>query len=58
MLAIIREYAEEGLSACGEGEGIRAAHAAYYLAFAERGEPALRGPDQDRWLQQLGTASE
>jgi DNA-binding CsgD family transcriptional regulator len=55
MLGTIREYAEERLRVRGEEEGILAAHAAYYLAFAERGEPALRGPEQDSWLQQFET---
>jgi predicted ATPase/DNA-binding CsgD family transcriptional regulator len=53
MLATISEYAEECLRVSGEEEGILAAHAAYYLAFAERGEPALRGQDQESWLQQF-----
>ena len=53
MLATIREYAEECLRVSGEEEGILAAHAAYYLAFAESGDPALRGPEQDSWLQQF-----
>jgi predicted ATPase/DNA-binding CsgD family transcriptional regulator len=55
MLATIQEYAEECLRTSGEQEGILAAHAAYYLALAERGEPALHGPQQESWLQQFET---
>jgi len=51
MLATIREYALERLRESGEKDAISDAHAAYYLTFAERGDLALRGPEQDGWLK-------
>ncbi len=53
MLATIREYALERLRESREEDAISDAHAAYYLTFAERGDLALRGPEQDVWLKQL-----
>src|SRR5262249_7148483 len=53
MLATVREYALERLSASGEEEAPRRRQAAYYLALAERAEPHLRGPEQVRWLARL-----
>ena len=45
MLETIREYAAERLAASGEAESAVQAHAAYFLAFAERwqAEPSLPG---------------
>src|SRR6266487_3614533 len=48
-----RDYGLEALAACGELERARNAHAAYYLALAERAEPALRGAEQGSWAEQL-----
>ncbi len=53
MLATIREYGLEALSACGELERAHTAHAAYYLALAERAAPALVGAEQSSWAEQL-----
>ena len=53
MLATIREYALERLRESREEDAISDAHAAYYLTCAERGDLALRGPEQDVWLRQL-----
>jgi predicted ATPase/class 3 adenylate cyclase len=54
MLETIREYALECLSATGEAERLQQAHAAYYLAFAERAEPGLLGGwRQAEWLDRL-----
>src|SRR5260370_37384953 len=53
MLATIREYALERLRERREEEAISDAHAAYFLTFAERGDLALRGPEQDVSLKQL-----
>jgi predicted ATPase len=53
MLETIREYGLECLTATGEAEMIRRAHAAYYLQLAERAEPELVGPLQTVWLERL-----
>jgi len=53
MLATIREYALERLRENQEEDAIAEAHASFYLTFAEKGDLALRGPEQDRWLKQL-----
>jgi predicted ATPase/DNA-binding CsgD family transcriptional regulator len=53
MLETIREYGLEALSASGEMESIRQAHAEYYLRLAERAELELGGPQQAAWLEQL-----
>src|SRR5258706_2926289 len=53
MLETIREYGLEALSASGEMESIRQAHAAYYLRLAEQAELELGGPQQAAWLEQL-----
>jgi predicted ATPase/class 3 adenylate cyclase len=44
MLETIREYGLEALTANGEGEIARQAHANYFLSLAEEAEPALKGP--------------
>jgi hypothetical protein len=36
-----------------EADEVRARHAAYYTELAERADPRLRGPDQQRWLTLL-----
>src|SRR6266581_4557689 len=53
MLATIREYGLEASASCGEFERAHNAHAAYYLALAERAAPALLGADQGSWAEQL-----
>ena len=53
MLETIREYGLETLTARGELEATRQAHAAYYLAFAEEAEPKLLGAEQDSWVNRL-----
>ena len=53
MLETIREYALERLAASGETEALQRAHAACYLALAERLEPELRGSQQEAALAQL-----
>ncbi|HET8851854.1 MAG TPA: LuxR C-terminal-related transcriptional regulator [Ktedonobacteraceae bacterium] len=53
MLETIREYALEVLSASGELEATRQAHASYYLRMAEQAEAELEGPQQVRWLKRL-----
>jgi predicted ATPase/DNA-binding SARP family transcriptional activator len=53
MLETIREYGVERLADRGEITGIRAAHAAHFLALAETAEPFLRGPQQIEWIDRL-----
>jgi predicted ATPase/DNA-binding XRE family transcriptional regulator len=52
-LHVIHEYALERLEASGETEALRQAHAAYYLALAERMEGELHGPHQRAWLARM-----
>ncbi|WP_188190209.1 BTAD domain-containing putative transcriptional regulator [Nonomuraea sp. SYSU D8015] len=53
MLETVRLYALERLDESGEKERLRRAHAAHFLALAERAEPCLRGRDQVSWLARL-----
>lgn len=50
MLETIRGYALERLAERDEGEALRRRHGKWFLAFAERAEPFLDGPDQAAWL--------
>ncbi|MDP9367733.1 MAG: tetratricopeptide repeat protein, partial [Chloroflexota bacterium] len=53
MLETVREFGLEGLAASGDEVVTREAHAAYFLALAERVEPLLLGPEQRHWLDAL-----
>ncbi len=53
MLATIREYGLEVLTASKELESTQRAHAAYYLALAEDAEIEIGGPKQAIWLGRL-----
>ena len=53
LLETVRVYASERLEEAGETATLRAAHAHFYLARAERGEPELTGPRQAEWLEAL-----
>jgi predicted ATPase/DNA-binding CsgD family transcriptional regulator/DNA-binding XRE family transcriptional regulator len=53
MLETIREYGLECLSAYGEMELTRRAHAQYYVRLAEEAETHLFGAEQMRWLDLL-----
>ncbi len=53
QLETIREYGLEVLSASGELEITRQAHAEYYLALAEEAERELSGAKQGVWLERL-----
>jgi predicted ATPase len=53
MLETVREYALEKLEASSEAKALRRRHADYFLAFAERAVPGLRGPEQRDWLFRL-----
>ena len=54
MLETIRDYGLEALREAGEEEAARYAHAASFLALAERAGSALTGPSQAAWLHRLG----
>ncbi|MCC7371963.1 MAG: XRE family transcriptional regulator [Chloroflexi bacterium] len=53
LLEPIRQYAGELVAHRDDGETVRARHANWYLALAERAAPALRGPAQVGWLSRL-----
>jgi predicted ATPase/DNA-binding CsgD family transcriptional regulator/DNA-binding XRE family transcriptional regulator len=53
MLETVCEYARERLAATGELAAASRAHAHYFLALAERADPALRGPKQRAWFFRL-----
>lgn len=53
MLETIRGYALERLAERDESEALRRRHGEWFLAFAERAEPYLDGPDQAAWLGRL-----
>jgi predicted ATPase/class 3 adenylate cyclase len=53
MLETIREYGVEMLTASGEDNAARLAHAGYFLRLAEEAEPALKGPLLVSWLDRL-----
>jgi predicted ATPase/DNA-binding CsgD family transcriptional regulator len=58
MLETVREYAGELLAASGEQPMIRASHASYYVALAERAEWAMLGREQQRWFDRLSAERE
>jgi predicted ATPase len=53
MLQIVREFGLERLTASGELETTRLAHARYFLALAEQAEPELDDPSQAMWVARL-----
>ena len=53
LLEMIREYGLERLAACGELEQTRDAHAAYYLALAEKAESISPDFQQALWQKRL-----
>jgi predicted ATPase/DNA-binding SARP family transcriptional activator len=53
MLETIRAFASDRLAESGEAERFRRAHAAYFVALAERVEPELRRAGQLDWLARL-----
>ncbi len=48
-----RTYAAEKLTAAGEGDTVRAAHAAFFACLAEAALPHLDGPQQIQWMARL-----
>jgi predicted ATPase len=53
LLETVREYGLERLAEAGETETTHEAHAAYYLALAERAELELSSPQQISWFERL-----
>jgi predicted ATPase/DNA-binding CsgD family transcriptional regulator len=53
MLQTLREYGLELLTAAGELQTTRAAHARFFLQLAEQAALGLRGPAQARWGERL-----
>jgi predicted ATPase/transcriptional regulator with XRE-family HTH domain len=53
LLETIHAFARQRLDASGELASLPQRHAEYYLTVAESAEPALRGPEQGRWLARL-----
>ncbi|MGH2523985.1 MAG: ATP-binding protein, partial [Anaerolineales bacterium] len=53
MLETIRQYASERLNESGDGERLRRRHLEFFLRWAERTEPELRGAQQLEWLSQI-----
>ncbi|MFN4218073.1 MAG: ATP-binding protein [Candidatus Bipolaricaulia bacterium] len=55
LLETVRQYARDKLLETGEAARIRDRHRDWFLAFAERAESALQGPEQALWLKRLET---
>jgi predicted ATPase/pimeloyl-ACP methyl ester carboxylesterase len=53
MLEVVRQFSAEKLSESDELARTRQKHADFYLDFAERLEPFLRGAEQAKWLDRL-----
>ena len=53
MLESIWDYAEEKLRAAGEEDAFRQRHLDYFMDYAEKAAPHLRGPEQKPWLGTL-----
>ena len=53
MLQTLRDYALRRLVTEGRHDGVAERHAQYYLALAERAEPALAGDEAGEWLARL-----
>ncbi len=58
LLQTLREYGLECLAGAGEMETTRAAHAAYFLSWAEQAAPLLSGATQAEELDRLGSEYE
>jgi predicted ATPase/class 3 adenylate cyclase len=55
LLETVRQYARDKLLETGEAAWVRDRHRDWFLAFAERAERALQGPEQALWLKRLET---
>jgi predicted ATPase len=53
MLETIRAYAADRLAADPDAKRVRAAHAAYFVDFADQSGAAMAGPGQAEWADRL-----
>jgi predicted ATPase/DNA-binding SARP family transcriptional activator len=53
LLETIRQYASGKLVESDQVEAVRGKHANFYLMLAERVHSALRGPQQELWLERM-----
>jgi predicted ATPase len=53
MLEVILAFARERLRARPDADSVRHRHAKFFQVFAERAAPALDGPEQQHWMDQL-----
>ncbi len=53
FLETVRRYGLDRLLESGETGDVRRRHRDWFLGFAERAEPKLRGPEQKIWLERL-----
>ncbi|WP_433168319.1 ATP-binding protein [Kribbella sp. CA-247076] len=53
MLAVIREFAADRLTAAGMAEEAARRHAHFYIGLAEEAEGQLRGVNQAQWIERL-----
>jgi predicted ATPase/transcriptional regulator with XRE-family HTH domain len=51
LLEPVRQFAAGLLADRGEGQSVRARHAAYFLGYAEEAAPELQRKDRVRWLE-------
>lgn len=54
MLEVVREFALEEFDKLGAAGDLRAAHAQYFLEFAEECEKFFRGEEGSVWLEKIG----
>jgi predicted ATPase/DNA-binding CsgD family transcriptional regulator/Tfp pilus assembly protein PilF len=54
LLETVRLYSALRLEADDDAAAVRRSHRDWFLAFAERAAPELRGPDQEFWLGRVG----
>jgi predicted ATPase/class 3 adenylate cyclase len=55
MLESIWDYADDKLMQCDEGPRFYRRHLEFFVAFSEKAEPHLFGPDQKVWLDRLAS---
>lgn len=53
LLQTLQEYARERLAESGAQEAANAAHARWYLQYAEAAAREINGPQQARWMRRL-----